>query len=172
MSSISKLISKSAPTKLREMTPIQRVLARSLLGNKFKKLYVEARRDADRDCDFDRDCDVTPEACTLYSSDVPKSKRAEFAKSFGDSLVVDEKSITMSTDWTYDSNNNRTYGVTIQESNGVLLIAKTFVPVSADGAGDTAVDDDEMVAVPYGCGKGVTMHAWVSKRVAGDMMGH
>jgi hypothetical protein len=175
MSSISKLISKApcTPLKLREMTPVQRILAKTLIGNRYNKKYIEARLAADKDLDFDRDCgDLLYETCSLDSSDVPKSKRTEFAKAFGDSLVVDTEGITIDTDRTWDANNKRVNGVTIREHDGELCVARTFVPEADDEPDDTVGVDDEMVAVPYACGKGVTMHAWVAKRIAGDMMGH
>lgn len=173
MHSISKSISKPAPLKLRELTPTQRILARALIGNKWRKLYTEARADADKDCDFDRDCDVTPEACTLNASEVPKSKKDEFAESFGDSLVVDSSTIDVWNWSKYDSSNKRIDGVTLQETDDKgIVVSKNFVPTEEDEPDDTAHDYGEMVAVPYACGKGVTMHAWVPKKVAGDMMGH
>ena len=180
MSSISKSISKGSHTrlKLREMTPSQRLLAKTLIGSKYIKRYAEVRLLADRDCDFDRDCDVTPEACILKSSDVPKTKKTDFAEAFGDSLVVDTEGITIYIDCTWDANNKRVDGVTIREYEKEFCAAKTFIPEAGDtvgdttGTGDTVGDDGEMVAVPYSCGKGVTMHAWVPKKVAGDMVGH
>jgi hypothetical protein len=173
MTSISKSISKPAPLKLREMTPIQRILARKLIGSRWEKLHSEARADADRDCDFDRDCDVTPEACSMTASEVPKSKKDEFAESFGDSLVVDASTIDVWTWSNYDSSNKRIDGVTVQETDDKgTVVSKTFVPTEEDEPDDTEHGDEEMVAVPYACGKGVTMHAWVAKKVAGDMMGH
>ena len=172
MLSISKTISKPSLLKLREMTPTQRILARALIGNKWRKLYSEARADADKDCDFDRDCHVTPEACIIKASEVPESKKDEFAESFGDSLVVDSSTIDIWTWSKFDSSNKRIDGVTLQETNDKGdVVSKNFVPIEEE-ADDTAHDDGEMVAVPYACGKGVTMHAWVPKKVAGDMMGH
>ena len=175
MSSISKLISKAPRTllKLREMTPVQRILAKTLIGSRYNKKYIAARLAADKDLDFDRDCgDVIYEACSLDSSDVPKSKKTEFAKAFGDSLVVDTEGITIETDRIWDASNKRVDGVMIYEHDSELCVAKTFVPEADDEPVDTAGGDDEMVAVPFSCGKGVTMHAWVAKKVAGDMMGH
>ena len=169
----SKALSKPAPLKLREMTRTQRTLACALMGKQWKDLYVQACLEADRNGDVDRHhCDVTDEARTINSSDVPSSKQQQFKDCFGDSLTIDG-TFDITTHVKYDSNYKPIDGVIMQEvdDDGAVL-SKTFVPIEKEEPDDATHDDGEMVAVPYASGKGATMHAWVPKKVAGDMMGH
>lgn len=182
MSSISKMISKAArtPAKLRDLSPLQSILVKNLICAKYTKLHIAARLEADKDFDFDRNCDTTDEACELEISDAPKSKRAEFSDAFGDSLFIDTDSLTVDLDHKWDEKNKRSDGVTIKEFEKGVCINRSFIEHAdeaneadeADEEAGEAKGEEEMVAVPYACGKGVVMHAWVPKKVAGDMMGH
>ena len=174
MSSISKTICKNAArvTKLGDLTPVQSILVKSLMSTKYSKLRTDARLAADRDLEFDRDDDVSADACELNISEVPAGKRVQFSDAFGDALVIDSDTISFSLDKKWDSEKKRTDGVTVREYEEGECVSSTFVPNESNEPKDGSPEDEEMVAVPYACGKGVTMHAWVPKKVAGDMMGH
>ena len=174
MSSISKTICKNAArvTKLGDLTPVQSILVKNLMGNRYSKLRTDARLAADRDFEFDCDDDVSADACELNISEVPAGKREQFSDAFGDALVIDADNISFSLDKKWDSNNKRTDGVTVREYEKDQCVSNTFVPNEPNEPKSASPADQELVAVPYACGKGVTMHAWVPKKVAGDMMGH